>query len=383
MMLALRELRRRPGRFAIATVTLTLIAVLLMFLGGLLDGLIDSSVAAVKAQDADIIVYSSRAGGSFERSRVSIALRRLVTQVPGAAEIGGIGVVQLGARLPNAGPRDLIDVALFGYELPPRGVPAPPADGEAYADTLLRDQGVKQGMTLLIGPARSSVTVVGFVSGTSYLGLGSLWSSPATWRSVQNANRPNNIVADGVFQSLLVRGGPTRAKSANRNHPVQVGGANLTRDIDRSTSGRTRSFSVAAAANGIPGVAEQRGVFNQIIAVTVGVALVVVTLFFALLTVERTGLYGVLKAIGARSRTLFFSLVLQAVIVTLLASATGCALAVVLDIVIPSGTIPFVLSPQRVLSSTALLLVAAVLGCAFSLRRVLRTDPASAIGRAQ
>jgi len=36
MRLALRELRRQPGRFAIAT--LTLIAVLLMFLGGLLDG---------------------------------------------------------------------------------------------------------------------------------------------------------------------------------------------------------------------------------------------------------------------------------------------------------------------------------------------------------
>ena len=40
MRLALRELRRRPGRFATATVILTLIAVLLMFLGGLLDGLI-------------------------------------------------------------------------------------------------------------------------------------------------------------------------------------------------------------------------------------------------------------------------------------------------------------------------------------------------------
>ena len=39
MRLALRELRRRPGRFGVATVILTLIAILLMFLGGLLDGL--------------------------------------------------------------------------------------------------------------------------------------------------------------------------------------------------------------------------------------------------------------------------------------------------------------------------------------------------------
>ena len=40
MKLALRELRRRPGRFVTATIILTLIAMLLMFLGGLLDGLI-------------------------------------------------------------------------------------------------------------------------------------------------------------------------------------------------------------------------------------------------------------------------------------------------------------------------------------------------------
>jgi hemin transport system permease protein len=34
MRLALRELRRRPGRFVTATIILTLVAVLVMFLGG-------------------------------------------------------------------------------------------------------------------------------------------------------------------------------------------------------------------------------------------------------------------------------------------------------------------------------------------------------------
>jgi putative ABC transport system permease protein len=37
-------------------------------------------------------------------------------------------------------------------------------------------------------------------------------------------------------------------------------------------------------------------------------------------------------------------------------------------------------TPGRLALSVVLLLVAAVLGCAFSLRRVLRIDPASAIG---
>ena len=57
-------------------------------------------------------------------------------------------------------------------------------------------------------------------------------------------------------------------------------------------------------------------------------------------------------------------------------------LALVLDAVIPPGSIPFTVSTSRLVTSVGLLLVASVAGCAFSLRRVLRVDPASAIGTA-
>ena len=55
-------------------------------------------------------------------------------------------------------------------------------------------------------------------------------------------------------------------------------------------------------------------------------------------------------------------------------------LVVILDLVLPAGSIPLLITPARIILSVALLLVAAVLGCSFSLRRVLRIDPASAIG---
>jgi hypothetical protein len=74
--------------------------------------------------------------------------------------------------------------------------------------------------------------------------------------------------------------------------------------------------------------------------------------------------------------------VTQAVVVTLIACTIGAALAVALDVAIPAGGIPFSISVRRILSSVIYLLVAAVIGCAFSLRRVLRIDPASAIGSA-
>ena len=100
-----------------------------------------------------------------------------------------------------------------------------------------------------------------------------------------------------------------------------------------------------------------------------------------LLKVVPAATFGMLKAIGARSRTLFGGVVLQAVVVAMVAAVIGSAFAVALDVLLPPGAIPYQLLPSRVIVSSLALIVAAVVGSAFSLRRVLRVDPASAIGR--
>ncbi len=365
MKLALRELVRKPGRFVTATVILTLIAVLLMFLGGLLDGLLRLSTGALRAQTADAIVYSDASQSSFLRSRIEPDDRAAIESADGVDEVGGLGVVLLGARVPGNGPRDLANVAVWGYELPKSGIPAPPAPGEAYADELLQADGVELGDELLVGPARTPITVTGWVSDTAYNGSGGLWTDLGTWREVLSQNRPDAVLADGVVQALVVSG---------PGDPADVVAA-----VDAANDG-TYALTIDDAINEIPGVEEQSATFNQILGVTVVIALVVIALFFALLTVERTALYGVLKAIGARSRTIFGGLVVQATAVTLVASAVAAVLVVVLDLLIPPGSIPLFVSPSRIVLSVVLLLIAAVIGSAFSLRRVLRVDPASALG---
>jgi putative ABC transport system permease protein len=369
MRLALRELRRRPGRFSVAAVILTLIALLLMFLGGLLDGLLASSTGAYRAQQGDLIVYSSTSRSSLVRSRILPEVREQVAAVDGVASVGGLGSLQLGAR-PGGEPdsRDLLSVALFGYESAPRGVPAnPPADGQVVADSALRADGVKEGDVLLLGPARTPVEVIGFVADTRYSGQASLWGSLATWRAATEENRPGQAAGDTVQVLVVsVADGSDVGAVADR--------------IDEATDGATTTLTVAEAIEALPGVSQQRSTFNQIIGVTVLVALLVVALFFALITVERTALYGILKAVGASGSTLFAGVVAQAVVVTGVAAAIGVAGTLAFDRLIPAGALPFEASPSRLGSSAALLLVAAVVGCAFSLRRVLRIDPASAIG---
>lgn len=280
---------------------MTLIAILLMFLGGLLDGLTKGSTGAFRAQRADFMVFSATAQDSLVRSRIDPAVRGRVEGVSGVTAVGGLGSLQIGSRVPGHGPRDLVPVVLFGYELTPRGLPArPPARGEAYADDVLRSEGVRVGTVIRLGPQRTPIRVIGFVDDTQYSGQATLWGSLGTWRTAQDANRPGSRVGAGATQALVVRGGDPEG-------------------IDRATGRATHTLTVDAAIGKLPGVSQQQSVFNQIIGVTIVIAVTVVALFFALITVERVALYGVLKAIGASSRTLFAGVVLPVQVNTSLA----------------------------------------------------------------
>ena len=358
--LAFRELRRRPSRFVVATVVLSFLATLLLFLGGLLDGLYLGSTGAIRAQNADVIVFSAEARESFLRSRVPGDLRTQVEGAQGVDEVGGIGFVLLGAQVP--GETELADVAVAGYELSPEGVPAPPGDGEGVADSSLRDSGVSKGDVILVGPAATPITIVGFVDDTRYLQQSSVWVNLPTWRTVQNANRPDAAVADDVVQAVVVRGSGM-----------------LVDAIDAATGGATSTLTLDDAVLALPGVKQQGDTFNQIIYSTLVVVLAVVGLFFSLLTIERIGLYGVLKAIGASTARLFAGVLLQAVVVATLSFAIGALLALGAAAALPAG-VPLTLTPGRFLFTYSGLLVASVLGSAVSLRRVTRVDPASAIG---
>jgi putative ABC transport system permease protein len=364
MKLAWRELRRRPGKFAVAVLTLTVLAALLLFLAGLLDGLFLGSTGALRVQNADVFVYSDTSRDSFLRSTITAETRAEIEVVEGVEAVGGMSVTLLGAVVP--GETDLADVAVIGYELQPIGIPPPPGFGMAYADERLKGFGLDKQDTLLVGPARTPVTVIGFVTDSNFQLQGGLWVDSATWQQTQNQNRPDAPTAQGESQVVLVQASPGQ-------DPAVLGDR-----IDRSTQS-TSSLTKAEAENSLPGTAEQRSTFNAILATTYMVVVVIVALFFALLTLERTPLYGMLKAIGASSRQLFAGVVLQAIVIATVAFLIGAGLVALLSAAAPA-TLPLQVRPNRVITSYLILAGCAVIGSLLSLRRVARIDPAEAIG---
>jgi putative ABC transport system permease protein len=109
------------------------------------------------------------------------------------------------------------------------------------------------------------------------------------------------------------------------------------------------------------------------------VAGLVVALFFILITLERARMYAVFKAIGASSGQVFSQVALQAVAITALSFSLGLLLALAAARVIPPQ-VPLDLTVRRAVEVLLGLIVMSTLGSALSLRRVVRIDPATAIG---
>ena len=365
MKLPLLELRRRPSRFVVATVVLSFLATLLLFLGGLLDGLYLGSTGAIRAQQADVIVFSESARDSFLRSRITPddsrpRRGRRRCRARSAVSVSCSSAPRCRAR-PSSPMLRSPATRLRRRVCRPRRptVKASPTPG-------WRTPARRRATSSSSVPAATPITIVGFVDDTSYLLQSSVWVNLATWR-------------DGAERE------PTRRRRRPRCG-AGAGGEWLRRSrrapSTRATGGATKTLTKDDAVLALPGVKQQRDTFNQIIYSTLVVVLAVVGLFFSLLTLERLGLYGVLKAIGASSRRLFTGVVLQAVIVAIVAFVVGLAAGGRGRRPRCPPAVPLQLTPARFLSTFVGLVVAAVLGSAISLRKVTKVDPASAIGNA-
>lgn len=370
MNLAVRELVRSRGRFAAVGTALTLIGVLVLLLGGLLDGLIRASTGLVRAQDADLLVYAEDARETIERSVLGADVRDVVLGVDGVAAADGIGVVLTSAAPPGVDPEDLdadlLGVAVVGYERATGPLPDPDPAGAVGDARLDREADVGPGDVLrLTGDVE--IPIVGEVDDVAYGGQAGLWVPLDDWRQLVATTRPDLGIGEDEVNVFALH-------LDDDADPAAVATA-----VDAATDGATVTIDLDAAVSAIPGVDQQRGVFTAIIGATLLVAGLVVALFFALLTIERTGQYAVLKALGAPTRSLAVGVTSQAGLVALGAAALATALTIGLAAVLPAA-IPFQLLAGRTVTAVAAIVLTAVVGSAVTLRRLTRIDPADAIG---
>lgn len=363
MRLGLRELRRRPGRFVPVGGALTLLVLLLLVLGGFLDGLTLGQTGSYRAQGDRLFVLDENADLQLPRSRVGPDVRTAVADVPGVAAVGAVTSTTTTAGI--LGADELQDVVVLGYELGTPVLPDPPPPGAAVVDRrLARLAELAVGDVLAVGPTALEVEVVELVDDVSQ-GSPTLWVATETWRRVAEAASARGAPPEGQAAALVVEP-EAGTDTAELVTPLQEAAPVTAATVDE-------------VVEALDVVQQQASTFEGILGVTFLVTLLVVALFFALLTLERVRLYAVFKAVGARTRDLAAGVAVQAVTVAAVALLVGGALALAFVALLPP-TLPVQLEAGRAVQVAGGTLVTALVGSLFTLRRLVRVDPARAIG---
>ncbi|NQU37176.1 MAG: ABC transporter permease, partial [Actinobacteria bacterium] len=215
------------------------------------------------------------------------------------------------------------------------------------------------GSTVTVGSV--SVEVVGLTTGSSYQLQPTLWTTVPTWSAMQESVRPETRgLPPGVSAIALDLDSGTTVESLTPLPGTKI----LTED---------------EAALAIPGVEQQRSTLNSIIYTTLLVAAIVVALFFALIVLEKRDLFAALKALGTSTGRLGKTVIIQAIFASVIGVILGAIASRLLGLVVPPD-VPTLFLTSSLIQISIFTVVASVLGAVFSLRRIAKIDPATALG---
>lgn len=366
MFLAFREMRRAKVRFALLVSAVSLLLFLILFQQALQNSLITSFIGALQRQSAPVLVYTTDAQRTPFGSVIPPDLQTDISAVAGIAESGRIGLGSFTITIDNAAEST---ATFFGYERQGVGGPDTLSTGRLPTET---GEAVGSGGDFSIGQRvevvptgaakQVSVTVVGLTEDARLLVNPTLFVSYSAYEAAVKATNPD---ARLVLPSLIgVR--PDAGVSAQE----------LTRRIN-AVSEQADALTRERAAEESPGVAQVRQSF-QIIFLLYGLVVPLVTgLFFLIITFQKAGSLTLLRAIGARSRVLVQSLLVQVVVVVGGGIVLGTALYAPIS-QLTLGTLALQFDWATVGFWAVLLMSLGLLSALVAARRVLAIDPIEA-----
>ncbi|GAA2803076.1 ABC transporter permease [Kitasatospora sp. CM 4170] len=358
MFVAWRDLGFAKGRFALMGTVIVLITVLVGLLSGLTAGLGRQNISAITGLPADHLVFSKPADGqrlSFTDSQVAPEQWQAWGRVPGVSAAQPIGITTTKAA---AGQRT---AALSAFGVPdgsglvPKGAPVAPGRAVLSATAAENLGGLQPGATFTVAGHPLQVAAVADDAWYSHTPV--VWTSLADWQ----------------------RFAPGGAGHATVIALTSASGADLgAADARLGTETRTREDALAA----IGSYTSENGSLQLMRGFLFAISALVIGAFFTVWTIQRSGDIAVLKALGASTRYLLRDALGQAVLLLVLGTALGTAIAVGAGAVIGSA-VPFVLDAPTVLLPAAVMIALGAVGAALSVRRITAVDPLTALGSAR
>ncbi|SBC46596.1 ABC transporter permease protein [Staphylococcus aureus] len=349
MFLAWNEIRRNKLKFGLIIGVLTMISYLLFLLSGLANGLINMNKEGIDKWQADAIVLNKDANQTVQQSVFN--KKDIENKYNKQATLK-----QTGEIVSNGHQKD--NVLVFGVEKSSFLVPSlieghkATKDNEVFADETLKNKGFKIGDTLSLSQSDEKLHIVGFTESAKYNASPVIFTNDATIAKI------NPRLTGDKINAVVVR--DTNWKDKKLNQELEA-------------------VSINDFIENLPGYKPQNLTLNFMISFLFVISATVIGIFLYVMTLQKTSLFGILKAQGFTNGYLANVVISQTLILALFGTAFGLLLTGVTGAFLPDA-VPVKFDVLTLLVFAIVLMIVSVLGSLFSILTIRKIDPLKAIG---
>ncbi|HDR7533962.1 ABC transporter permease [Bacillus cereus] len=373
MFLAIKELKHAKFRYVMMSIIIILIAWLVFILSGLGNGLSTLNAATIKNLDADYVVYEKGADTKFNKSIVSGNLIDGIKKNKDVkdAAVFGSSMAAISKESTDTNSKKT-DVAIVGIDaksfIEPTVIEGKQLSTNnkysVLANSNLKDDGYKVGDQVFVSNSNLKLIIAGFVENETFNHLPVLFANVETWREYQYAAPGADNGLENPVQAIVLKAPQLSISQLDKQF----------KEIETVTK--------STAVKEMPGYKEENGTIVMMLAFLIVISAFIISVFFYVITIQKTPQFGVMKAIGASNRFISKAIVAQVLILSVFGILVGVGLTFLTALSFPKG-MPFNLDGKLVVLYAVTLLVISLLSSLVSVRQITKIDPLTALGRVE
>lgn len=355
MFLALKELKYTKTKFALIITVIFLISYLVYFLTSLATGLATSYTNAIEKWNSDQIILTVDANDNMMMSYMDQEDFDSVKTTGSKAKLGLFPAVINNPSSEN-NPDSRINVYFWGIEndsfiKPPELNDLTLTGNQVIVDEELKKEGYEIGDLFGVTGSTEQFEIIGFSKKSTYQTAPVIYMNLDTWQTYRyGANNKQD-----QFSGIVVRGQTDK----------------LSSDL--------MSYTTDDYIATLPGYTAQVLTFSVMIIFLIIITAFVLGIFIYVLTIQKTSMFGVMKAQGISNGYIGGSVIIQTFLLVAFGIILGLGLTLVTGALL-ADVIPFAVNVVFYFVITAAFFIFAFFGGLFSVSAVLKIDPLKAIG---
>ncbi|MFC3899870.1 ABC transporter permease [Aliicoccus persicus] len=339
MKIAIQEILKNKLRYSILGIIILLIAFLTLAISGLARGLSYDNASLILDMPEGTFYMEEAAEDKHNFSAISDVQ---INNLNDAHDNMTLMSIQMGEVEDSSGQaHSLVFVTSEGHEIFPKA-----AQNELLLDGSLQDEGIQSGEEVSTRLISDNLTVSGFTEQQTYS------HSPAAFI---HPNDFSELVQSDASQIVFVE------------------------DEAAAIDGLT-AYSNDEFLNTLPSFSSEQMSLNMITYFLYAISGLLFAIFFYMINVQKLTTFGILKAVGVKTITLFKMMWTQMILITIIALGIAVGISQLLVMVMPDA-IPFQLTWEVTLFTSAVFMIIGFIGATLSGIQISKVEPMYAINQ--